>query len=177
PTAFAGKERRIELSGEAYFEVVHNPQKPFVVSSREQTVTVLGTHFDMESYDDNKTSRTTLFQGKVQVRAGNGNNAVLSPGRQSQRISSQTLQVEEPENMEDIIAWKENLISFSSSDIPDLLKQLGRWYDIEVRYKSAPPDWKLSGKISRYTHLSGVVKILNLSGLKCHVEGRVLVVD
>lgn len=176
PTAFNGVDRHIELTGEAYFEVVHDAAKPFKVSSQGQTVTVLGTHFDVEAYVDNKGLRTSLYQGKVEVQTTAGKKAMLSPGNQSIATSNK-LSVEAPENMEDAIAWKEGLISFSASDIPDLLRQLERWYDIEVRYNGAPPDWKLSGKISKYTHLSGVVKILNLSGLTCHVEGRTLIVD
>jgi transmembrane sensor len=148
PTAFEGKQRLVELSGEAYFEVRDDPGHPFKVvvspnpGSPSCEITVLGTHFDINSYPDEKSIRTTLFSGSLRVTSSQTNRAeVLKPGQQALLDKDHDLQVTESPDTASIIAWKDGLFQFKSASIEEIMKQMARWYDVDVVY---------SGKISEH---------------------------
>ncbi len=174
PIAFGRNIRQVELSGEAYFEVAHNAARPFHVKAGAIEVEVLGTHFDLQAYQDEPNRKTTLYQGKVRI-FGSGRSVTLHPLQQAISAGTAT-QVIVPEDIEDIIAWKNGLISFNGVDIPTLMRQLSRWYDMQVKYKGKIPQKSMVGDISRYMKLSKVLEVLELNGIHCRIEEKILVV-
>jgi len=180
PAAFTGDERKVELKGEAYFEVTHNPVKPFKVSSNGQTVEVLGTHFNINAYSDERAVKTTLLEGAVKISKGS-RIAVLKPGQQAQ-ISNKELNPEININsnvdLEEAVAWKNGLFVFDGDNIQHIMRMVSRWYDVEVAYSGAIQDDPFGGSVSRFENVSEVLKILQLTG-KVHfkIEGRKIIVS
>ncbi|OQP44582.1 hypothetical protein A4H97_09445 [Niastella yeongjuensis] len=183
PTAFAGKERRVAITGEGYFEVAKDAHKPFKVTIQSATgekrpaeVEVLGTHFNINAYDDEAAIKTTLLEGKVKI-AKEQSTAILKPGQQAQINRNQNnIQVKENASMEEVVAWKNGEFLFQSADISTLMRQVARWYDIEVSYPDGKPKDKFSGKIGRNVNLSQLLKILEYSEVRFELKGRTLVV-
>lgn len=162
PVKFSGKRRVVELSGEAYFEVFHSPQVPFRVLNTNQAIEVLGTHFNVMSYPDEKSVRTTLYQGSVKVTALNSF-VVLSPGQQSS-ITSASINVDEKPDLKGVIAWKNGKIEFSDMDIESIMRILHRWYNIEVTYLGLPVNNSFGGSVSKSKNLDEVLKVLEATG-------------
>jgi ferric-dicitrate binding protein FerR (iron transport regulator) len=158
PTSFIGmRERRVELSGEAYFEVSPDRNKPFIVKTNQQEVTVLGTHFNVNAYrDDNKTV-TSLEEGLIQVKNGR-NIKIVKPGQEASSINTKL--VVQQANLNIALAWKNGKMSFQDTGIDDVMKQISRWYNVRVEYQGAFPDDMITGTISRNSNLSSVLKML-----------------
>jgi transmembrane sensor len=177
PTAFIGNERKVELTGEAYFEVAHNPAKPFRIASKGQTVEVLATGFNINSYDDEPTVKTTLIEGKVKITA-TSNNAVriLQPGQQS-ALNTNSFTVNQVDT-EEAVAWKNGQFMFNNSNITYIMRTISRWYDIEVDYNGAVPGEGFYGGVSRFKNVSEVLNTLQLTG-KVHfkINGRKITVS
>jgi len=172
PTAFAGQERKVILKGEGYFEVTHDPSRPFKVQSNDQTVEVLGTHFNISAYENDEDVRTTLLTGKVQVKTQQNNaSAVLKPGEQS-ILENNSLKVAEVMT-EDVIAWKNNSFVFNNEKLGSIMRKIARWYDVEV---SCPPDLAESvfvGSGPRGKSLDWTLNKLEETGtIHFKVEGR-----
>lgn len=173
PTSFPGAERLIKINGEAYLEVAHNRSMPFRVQTKGQLVEVLGTHFNINSYDDEPLIRTTLLEGSVKVQSGSSK-VLLKPGEQSQldkakngsKISVQTV------NLEEVIAWKNGIFEFDEASIEDVMRKTARWYDINVSYVGKAPDIRISGRISRKVDFSGLIQLLEFEGIKFRIEGK-----
>ncbi len=190
PTAFVGKERRVEITGEAYFEVAKDASKPFHVLTKDQDVTVLGTHFNINSYDDEEAIKTTLLEGSVKVSVIAGNttslrgtkqSVVLKPGQQSILSPSgvggnSPLTIHHSPDIENVLAWKNGMFNFTNADITEIMKQAARWYDVEVKYQGTTSKDKFKGKISRNTNLSQLLKILEINGVKWKIEGKVVTI-
>lgn len=162
PTAFSGRDRRVVLTGEAYFEVARNKALPFIVETNGMEVKVLGTHFNVAAYHDEEAIKTTLLEGSVQVE-NNRQTVILSPGNQSTYSKASGSMRVARANLEEAVAWKNELFVFKNADIKSVMRQLSRWYNIDVVFKG-DVNTQLNGMISRNTNLSGVVKILQLSG-------------
>jgi transmembrane sensor len=162
PTAFMGKTREVTLHGEGYFEVAKDAGHPFVVQLEKGAVEVLGTHFNITDYADEQTVATTLLEGAVRVQQG-GAATILQPGEQSKWSRENRPPQVSKVDTEATIAWKNGLFTFSNTDINEVMRQLARWYDVEVVYE-APVNIRLNGMISRYSSLSQVLKILELTG-------------
>jgi len=176
PTAFTGKDRRVQLTGEAYFEVTKNPSKPFIVSLRDKSeVRVLGTHFNINAYNDDSSVKTTLLEGRVQVSSNQNPAVILTPGTQASLNAKGKFTVAEVDT-EAVVAWKNGLFMFNSEDIETIMMQISRWYDVEVVYPGNKPDIHLSGIISRNVNVSSVLKMLEISGVKFKVEGKKITV-
>jgi transmembrane sensor len=176
PTAFNGPERSVELTGEAYFEVAKNARQPFVVRSGETAIRVLGTHFNIMAYHDETFLKTTLTEGSVAM-SKNGNEVLLKPGEGGiAPIGTNKIQVAATDASQDL-AWKNGQFYFNRTDLTAIMKQLARWYDLEIRYAGKVPDKRFVGKISRYTNLSDVLDVLRLSGLKFSMTGKTLIVE
>lgn len=175
PTAFSGTERRVELSGEAYFEVVHNKSMPFTVVSGQQTVEVLGTHFNINSYGDEQAIKTTLVEGAVRV-ANSRSSSVLKPGQQAVLDKDNQVIAVSEANTEAVIAWKNGYFHFNRVNIKDIMKELARWYDIEVVYEGEIPADEFVGKIRRSVSLSQSLKMLKLSRIHFRIEGRKIII-
>lgn len=176
PEVFAGNERKVELTGEAYFEVAKNKAMPFHVKNESQDVEVLGTHFNINSYMDEKTIKTTLLEGSVKV-SNNKSFKILKPGEQSVAGTSENSNIQLVRNVDtdDETAWKNGLFQFSNEGLKTILNQLERWYDIKIDYSSIP-DKRYNGMVPRKAKLSEVLKMLELTGnIKFEiVEGRQL---
>jgi len=180
PAAFTGDERKVELTGEAYFEVTHNHVKPFKVSSNGQTVEVLGTHFNINAYSDERAVKTTLLEGAVRITKGS-RAAVLKPGQQAQINNNDMnaeININSNADIEEAVAWKNGLFMFDGDNIQHIMRMVSRWYDVEVEYKGAVQDDVFGGSVSRFENVSEVLKILQLTG-KVHfkIEGRKILVS
>jgi len=179
PTAFTGAERRVEIRGEAYFQVAQNPHQPFRVSVEGaagggQEIEVLGTEFNVNGYADEPDARTTLIDGGVRVVRGD-ENVVLKPAQQAVG-SVAGLRKQEAADLEQVVAWKSGAFGFEDADVPEILRQIGRWYDVEVVYAGKVPGDRFTGRFSRNTSLTGVLKILNISGVRLEAENKTIVV-
>jgi transmembrane sensor len=172
PTRFNGPERTVFLQGEAYFEVAKNAAMPFrVMLENETSVKVLGTHFNIMSYSDEKVIRTTLEEGKVTVTA-HMNSVSLSPAKQAVMTKTDSKIVVSPADVEKALAWKNGLIEFDDDDLPYIMRQISRWYDVDVNINSNLSLGKYKGVIRRNVPLSDVMEILKTAGVNFKVEGK-----
>lgn len=179
PVEFSGNERKVEITGEAYFEVAHDATKPFIVHISGQKgqidVQVLGTHFNINAYDDEAVIKTTLLEGSVQIKLNNYQ-TLLTPGQQSQ-VGNGAPQVINNVDLDAVVAWKNGVFSFKDTDIDVVMRQLIKWYDIEVVYEGDKPSDKISGDMQRNFTLPQVAKSLEfMTGLHFRIEGRKLIV-
>jgi len=175
PTAFNGGTRDVTLTGEAYFEIAHNPSQPFHVSVKDMNVEVLGTHFDIMAYDNEPAVATTLVEGSVRINSPS-QQIQLIPGQQAERDNSGKLQVFNDVNIQQVLAWKNDYFQFNGDRLDKLMRQIERWYDVSAIYKGVIPDRKFGGKISRSSSLADVLKVLELSDVKFRVEGKTITV-
>jgi transmembrane sensor len=167
PTRFAG-ERRVELNGEAYFEVSHDNKKPFIVHTQDQNIRVLGTKFNVKAYSDEPVA-TTLADGKVRVTGTGKQEAILTPGKQA--ISENNKLTVREVNVGDYIGWKDNQFVFHRMSLAEIMKQLERWYDIKVDYETLPQNVYFYADISRKRNLSEVFEMLErTSDLKFEIK-------
>ena len=174
PVAFVGDERQVEITGEAYFEVAKNLTKKFIVASNGLNIEVLGTHFNVNSYNDNKNIKVTLLEGSVKIIKGAGT-FILKPGQQAQVANE--IQVLNGANIESVMAWKNGFFSFSGTSVEELMNILGRWYNVEIVFNKSIPNRQFGGQIATSANLSQVVKVLNESELKCALLNGKLVID
>jgi len=178
PTAFTGTERKVKLKGEAYFEIASNKNIPFRVESDGQIVEVLGTHFNINSYDDEDFTKTTLLEGSVRVILNSqsdvlGKTRMLKPGEQSLTNSSQSGIRIENADTEKAVAWKNGYFKFKNTPIQQIMREVERWYDVELVYEGTMPTDEFTGFISNEVNISGVLKILEQSGgVKFSVKGK-----
>ncbi|SHN15704.1 FecR family protein [Chitinophaga sp. CF418] len=171
PTAFDGNERVVMLRGEAYFEVAKNA-KPFRVQIDEHTaVEVLGTHFNIHAYSDESQISTTLLEGKVVMTKSDAllRRVVLNPGQQAVADKEQLL-LSKQVNMDQVMAWKNGMFNFEDMDLPAVLRQLARWYDVEIIYEGKIPARKFGGEMQRDLSLQQVLRILERMDVKCRIE-------
>lgn len=175
PTAFTGKERRVELSGEAYFEVAQNASQPFFVTVNKANIAVLGTSFNVMAYADEAAIRTTLLEGAVKV-SGKDASSLLKPGEQSLLEPGGTMKVIEKADIDLAIAWKNGVTSFKSADIKTIMRQVERWYDVEVVYSGTIPARSFTGDIPRDANLSELLRLLEISKIHFKMENRKLIV-
>lgn len=177
PTAFKGTERLVTLRGEGYFEVTKNKEMPFRVRSAGQTVEVLGTHFNINAYADEAVVKTTLLEGSVKVSV-QANSAVIVPGQQAQFVTSGAgiIRIQKVDTEKEV-AWKNGVFSFADEDLRTVMREVSRWYDIDVVYDGKIPDEKFFGEISRNSNLADVFKILELNNIRFEVEGKTVKVS
>lgn len=181
PTSFKGSERKVELNGEAYFEVVSNKKMPFKVSSKNQLIEVLGTHFNVNAYSDEDATKTTLLEGAVKVALLSNSKEklfsdykILKPGQQA--ILSEKIKISRVDT-EEAVAWKNGELMFSSQDIRSVMRQISRWYDVEIVYEDHVGPMTFSGSISKYSNVSDVLEMLELTGdIHFKITGRRIVV-
>ena len=170
PVIFNVDSREVELKGEAYFEVSKDAKRKFSVRSGNQSVEVLGTHFNINAYSDERSIRTTLLEGEVRVIELNSKDSkLLKPGEQS--IVGEHIQVENI-NTQTEIAWKDGYFNFSRADIETVMRQLGRWYGVHAKYEGAVPEHHFSGAISTDLTLLEVLEILEKSNIHFKLVGK-----
>lgn len=176
PTAFTGKERRVEITGEVYFEVAKNKAKPFFVKGGNQLVEVLGTHFNINSYTDEPDVKTTLLEGSVKiVQLVNGGSALLRPGQQAINRSTGPIVVRDAD-IEQIVAWKNGLFQINDANIETIMRQAARWYDVDIQFEGKIPERKFSGKIKRDVKASEFLQMLTYFNVRFTIEGRKIIV-
>ncbi|MGN8057691.1 FecR family protein [Pedobacter sp. 22163] len=170
PTSFTGLERKVEITGEVYFEVAHNAAKPFRVVSSGQVVEVLGTHFNINAYSDEKNVRTTLIEGSVRISGAN-QSKTIKPGEEAE-FSSKGISIGQADT-EESIAWKNGYFRFNDENIESIMRKLSRWYDIEVSFQGPMSSEGFNGKISRYKNISQALKMLEQTGaVHFEIKGR-----
>ncbi len=174
PTAFTGKERRVTITGEAFFEVTAGARHPFVVQVRDMEVKALGTQFNINGYEDETTMKTTLLEGKVQV-SRKARSLLLTPGDQAV-LGAVDLEVQKPVDPQQTVAWRQGYFQFYRDDLKTVLRQLVRWYDVNVEYAGEIPNRTFSGRIPRSLHLKTVLSILEQSNVRFTVRGNTIVV-
>lgn len=173
PTAFIGNAREVQLTGEAYFEVAKNASMPFRVTVNNMEVNVLGTSFNINAYADENTVRTTLLDGAVSVSDGT-QRSLLQPGDQASS-GAKGFTLSRPDT-DGVIAWKNNMFSFNGANLEQVMRQLSRWYDVEIKYTGPVKERLFVGNISRNYKLSEVLSILNASDVQFRIEGKQIIV-
>ncbi|WP_194932940.1 FecR family protein [Sphingobacterium paramultivorum] len=173
PTQFTGNERSVELKGEGYFEVAHNANKPFIVKSGDQQLKVLGTKFNINSYENEGAILTTLVSGSIELTNTQNTMPVkLKPGQQGKLLSLSSIFFVDNVDTEVFTAWTANEFQFQGTSIGEVLRQLERWYDVDVDYSNLPKR-KVNGTISKEKKLSSVLYALEkITDLKFKVIGR-----
>lgn len=175
PVIFTGKARKVELSGEAYLEVAKNKQMPFRVFSRGVEVEVLGTHFNVNAYQNRSGVTTTLLEGSVRL-IKDGERVVLKPG-QSGISSEHSAFIVQDVDVEEVTAWKNGYFVFQDENISSIMAKAARWYDVEVEYRGNMADKNFWGKVSRYDNISELLKNMELTGtIHFKIEGRRVIV-
>ncbi|NII29063.1 DUF4974 domain-containing protein [Pseudoflavitalea sp. X16] len=175
PVAFTGAERKVEVTGEVYFEVTKKPQQPFIVVANKAAIRVLGTHFNIMAYPEEKAMQTTLLEGSLRVES-NDKKALLKPGQQGVLVhASGALSVREVDT-EEAVAWVRGQLSMKYVDVAAFMRQVSRWYDVDVVFEGEVPAMSFSGSINRMVNLSLVLKALNDNGLHATlVNGKLIV--
>ncbi|MCU7552616.1 FecR domain-containing protein [Chitinophagaceae bacterium LB-8] len=172
PTTFVGKERKVEINGEAYFEVAKNKSMPFIVSVNGAEVQVLGTHFNVMAYKEEFDVKTTLLEGSIRFVSGN-NTSLLKPGQQAKLSKEGQVKVVNDVDVDEVIAWKNGMFNFEKVDIETVMRQLARWYDVEVVYQNEKGGDLFHVEIPRNTKLSDALKILEVAGgARFEIEGK-----
>lgn len=163
PIAFTGTERKVSITGEAYFEVTKNKFKPFIVSTKTGNVKVLGTHFNVNAYTDEETMATTLLEGSVQVNSIlTKKEALIKPGEQAMLGKSGTISIDSHAHTEEIMAWKNGMFLYKSTDLKTILRQISRWYNVDIQYNGQAP-LRFTGQLSRQDALPDFLKKLELT--------------
>lgn len=193
PTAFTGKERKVAVTGETYFEVAKNAKMPFKVEVNDrEEIEVLGTQFNVNAFENEASLNTTLLEGSLRVRPGQPTQAtmggvLLQPGQQA-RITAgllssdrgagppQQIRVINDADIDKVMAWKNGLFNFNEATLEEVMKQLERWYDIEVVYEKGIPDIQFFGKMTKNISLSDLLTILEKSKVHFRIEDRKLIV-
>ena len=175
PIAFNGKDRKVSITGEVYFEIVHDPQQPFTISVKDQLIEDIGTQLDIKAYDDEPMINTTLVEGSVKVKKGSamavlttGEQATTSPGNKKFQIA-----MVDPDHA---IAWKNGYFYFDRADIQTVLRELSRWYAIQVVYKGTPSKKVFKGKVYRNINASEALQILSYFGAHFDITGNTITV-
>ncbi|GAA3990031.1 FecR family protein [Mucilaginibacter dorajii] len=187
PVEFSGGIRKIMLSGEAYFEVEKDRKHPFVVQTDKQEVTVLGTHFNINAYKDESSTKTTLLEGSVRVvalaapgrelalRQRDVNEVILKPQQQS-IIDVNKMEVIQA-NIEEVISWKKNYFRFNDEKLYSVMRKLARWYNVEVGYEDNVTNDGFTGTIARDKNISQVLSMLEKTkGIHFKIEGKKITV-
>jgi transmembrane sensor len=177
PVQFTGNERKVEITGQAYFEVVRDEAKPFIVNiDKKMDVQVLGTHFNINAYDNESAIKTTLIEGSVKLIKGKST-AIIAPGQQAQLSgNSEEIKVVDDVPVNEVTAWKEGLFRYNGADIRTIMRECTRWYDVDVQYEGNIPH-EFVATIARDVPISKLLKILELTdNVHFKIEGKKITV-
>ena len=176
PIAFNNKNREVKITGEVYFEVVHNANRqPLRIIANGQVVEDIGTKFNINAYDDEPVVKTTLLEGSVKISAGRLVRK-LKPGQQAS-VKDGAIKVISDSDTEEAIAWHKGLFQFEDADIPTVMRQLARWYNVDISYEGKISDRQFSGKIYRNISALKVSDILNYNDIHFRIEGKKIIVE
>jgi len=191
PVRFNNDVRTVEISGEAYFEVEKAKDWPFIVKTSTQQVEVLGTHFNVSAYSDDKVSKTTLVEGRVHITTlADKNNyldqsnreikelsVILSPGQQAVTFKGNDKIKVEKVDPEEVVSWKQNLFVFNNEEISEVMKKIIRWYDIKVEYQDGMEGKRIGGTIPRFENIEKLMSALEATGLlRYKMEGGKVII-
>lgn len=179
PNAFSGKTREVFLEGEAYFEVVENKKKLFIVHVNNLSVNVTGTSFNIKAYNNEKNIETTLITGGVKIKNTETNKeTTLTPGYQSVYNKIEKKNSVEPADINSVIAWKDGYFVFNNKTLDDILKDISRWYDIDFKYEDdSLKGLHFTGKLKKYENLNSFTDMLELTGkVKFKIDENKLIV-
>lgn len=171
PTLFAGASRQVALKGEAYFEIAKDENKSFIVSSKHSAIEVLGTHFNVMAYEDERTMKTTLLEGAVKITSDNAMN-VLKPGEQAIVNRKNVMRIVNDVDVNKEIAWVDGLFQFNNTDVESIMRQAARWYDLNVHYEGEVGGKSFTGKIPRSVDVSEFLEMLTYAGVRFRVDGN-----
>ena len=197
PVSFTGNERKVEITGEVYFEISQlsvdglkgkaTKRIPFIVKvnmlGREGAeVEVLGTHFNVNAYNDEDAISTTLLEGSIKISPPRPNEksleaVIITPGQQARLNKNGLLQLVKEVNIEETVAWKNGLFMMNGVAIPAVLRQLARWYDVDIVYGNGIPEGRITGDIPRDMNLSEVLKVMELSGVHFKIDNKKIIVN
>jgi ferric-dicitrate binding protein FerR (iron transport regulator) len=179
PVAFSDSSRIVELKGEAYFEiatVVKNGVKvPFKVMTGDMSVAVVGTHFNIMAYQEEGHITTTLLEGAVRL-VNNAGNTLIAPGQQGTLEEGATSFKVQKANLEETMSWKNGYFWFNNASLQTIMRQLSRWYDVDIQYEGPIPAVQFGGIINRDLPLSAVLEYLAENGIKTRISGRTITV-
>ena len=177
PVSFTGAERRVSVKGEAYFEVAHDQFRPFKVELNTSEIEVLGTHFNVNAYDDEASVKTTLLEGKVKLTAkDNASPFILLPGQQSAIDNDGNITLQKDADTEEAVAWIHGNFQFKSAELQTVLRQISRWYDVDIEYKGNLNPY-FTGQLPRSESVYTVFKHLSMTGtVHFTIEGRKVIV-
>ncbi|MBX2921695.1 MAG: FecR domain-containing protein [Chitinophagaceae bacterium] len=175
PVAFIENERKVAVEGEAYFEVAHNTLKPFIVSKGETAIKVLGTRFNVNAYNDESDTRITLLQGSVQV-ANHQYTSVIKPGEQA-IVKGENIDVAGNADLEQVMSWKEGYFRMKGTDLASLMRQVARWYDVQVEYENGVPAARFGGLINREVSLTDMLKALEQYGIHSRLDNAKIIIQ
>ncbi|MBX2921651.1 MAG: FecR domain-containing protein [Chitinophagaceae bacterium] len=176
PTYFSGKERKVQITGEAYLEVAHNAKQPFIVVKENTEVTVLGTRFNINTYEEESSLKITLLEGKVSVKH-NERSALLKPGQQAVITrGEEKIDVSDDIDAGDAIAWLNGQFVLDGTRLTSLMNQISRWYNVEVVYKTNIANKAFGGSIDRNVPLSRMLEALRENEVNCRLEGGKIII-
>jgi len=176
PTAFNETNREVKITGEVYFEVVHNENKPPLrIIANGQVVQDIGTKFNINAYVDEPVVKTTLLEGSVQLTAGS-TTRTLKPGQQA-KVKDGNIKIIQDADTEEAIAWHKGLFKFNDADIPAVMRQLSRWYDVDITYEGKVSDRQFTGKMYRNISALKVSDILKFNDIHFRIEGKKIIVE
>lgn len=183
PTQFGSDERKVEVLGEAYFEVAKNPGRPFKVVSKNQVIEVLGTHFNVNNYQDEAIAKTTLLEGSVKISSvvngvvDRSSSKILQPGEQASLQPGKAGITVTNSDLESAVAWKNGYFRFNRTDMQSMMRQVARWYDVEVEYRGKMSDDLFGGSLRRSDNIQEVIRILQLSKINVVVSGKKIIIS
>jgi len=183
PTQFGSDERKVEVLGEAYFEVAKNPGRPFKVVSKNQVIEVLGTHFNVNNYQDEAIAKTTLLEGSVKISSvvngvvDRSSSKILQPGEQASLQPGKAGITVTNSDLESAVAWKNGYFRFNRTDMQSMMRQVARWYDVEVEYRGKMSDDLFGGSLRRSDNIQEVIRILQLSKINVVVSGKKIILS
>jgi transmembrane sensor len=171
PATFRGKQRIVELTGEAYFEVAPNKNMPFKISLNKMAIEVLGTHFNVSAYPDEAEVKTTLLEGSVKLSSAAAI-SILKPGQQGVFSKDKDFRIHQVD-VQEAIAWKNGYFIFDNENIQSIMRKVSRWYDVDIAYSGNIDEGNFGGTVSRFKSVSGILKSLELTGtVHFKVSGR-----
>lgn len=176
PTYFSGKERKVEITGEAYLEVAHNAKQPFIVLKENTEVTVLGTRFNINTYEEEPSLKITLLEGRISVKHS-GRSALLAPGQQAAISRSEgKINISDDIDTDGVVAWLNGQFVLDGTRLTSLMNQISRWYNVEVVYKTNITNKAFGGIIDRNVPLSRMLEALRENEVNCRLEGGKVIV-
>jgi len=175
PVAFKGDQRSVQITGQVYFEVVHDARRPFKVSVKDQVIEDLGTKFNINAYDDEPVTKTTLVEGSIGLKTSS-QYIILKPGQQAINSTGNPITNVVAVDIEDAMAWKNDNFLFNNEPLESIMRKISRWYDVDIQYqKGFNLKESYLGGLTRYSNVSQVLKLLEITGeVRFEIDGKTI---